>query len=53
MYSVDAPTSRMMPISRRRANAASRIVLATSSRAATTRNSAVARAPHFSASMVP
>ena len=42
----------MMPISRRRANAASRIVLATSSRAATTRIAAVQIEPHFSREIV-
>ena len=42
----------MMPISRRRANAASRIVLATSSRAATTSTKAVQNDPHLSHEMV-
>src|ERR1700704_1043996 len=42
----------MMPISRRRANAASRIVLATSSRAATTSTRAVQNEPHLSHEIV-
>src|SRR5215203_4012835 len=42
----------MMPISRLRAKAASRMVLATSSRAAMTRTAAVQKDPHLSHEMV-
>jgi hypothetical protein len=50
MYRVDAPTSRMIAISLRRANAASRIVFATSISAATSRKPAIPHEPYWNAS---
>ena len=48
MTRFEAPTSRMMPVSRRRVNAESRIVVATSSTAQTSVSPAITQARHLS-----